>query len=69
LAPLRHDALEPETVAVVEQDLAVFEHLDLVEVRGRPRAAANLILSCVPFAMRVVGATFSSAWEPTPAEL
>jgi hypothetical protein len=41
--PLRHDALEPEMVAVVEQDLAVCEHLDLVEVA--PRAAAEPIQS------------------------
>ena len=79
LAPLRHDALEPETVAVVEQDLAVFEHLDLVEI-GHPRAAAELIVSCSDLRvsvrqppshqpLRVVGATFSSAWEPSPAEL
>jgi len=33
------------------------------------RRRAAVTGRCVPLAERVVGASFSSAWEPTPAEL
>jgi hypothetical protein len=63
LPPLRHDAFEPEAVAVVEQDLGVREHLDLVEV-GHPRAAAKLILSCSDLRVSV---RQQPAYSPCPS--
>src|SRR5262249_5375975 len=42
LPPFGHDALEPEAIAVVEQDLAVFEHLEVVE-EGHRRAVVEPI--------------------------